>query len=76
MIYSQTRAELQHPSTKDEYLVNDNSRNSSREDFFHHQFRREIGMAEFHSRSFSGSRPLQISQTKNEHLRFFNEISW
>lgn len=72
IIYYQTKAELKHPSIKDEYLVNDNSHNSSREDFFHHQFRREIGMAEFHSRSFSGSQPPQISQTKNKHLRFFN----
>ena len=72
MIYGQTKEELQHPSTKDEHLVNDNSYNSSREEFFHHQFRREIGMAEFHSRSFSGSQPPQISKTKNKHLRFFN----
>ena len=47
MIYSQTRAELQHPSTKDEYLVNDNSHNSSREDFFHHNFEEKLEWLNF-----------------------------
>lgn len=75
MFYNQTKSGLQPVSAKRNYSV-DGNRNTGSNSFFDRQFRHEIGTTVFHGQAFSGSKSPQISSTKQDHLRFFNETSW